>query len=89
MAYPLDIVALVDSGASYSFVASKLIQKHQVTVSLGTSMVVMLADGSQVEICKTCYVPIVTCSMIKKPVCCVVQCRILPTLSHDLVLGVD
>ena len=38
---------------------------------------------------KTCYVPIITCIMSKKPVYCVVQCRILPTLQHDFVLGVN
>ena len=31
-----------------------------------------LADGSQVEMCKTCYVTIVICTMSKKPVFCVV-----------------
>ena len=72
MVYPLDIVALVDSGASHSFVASKLVQKYYLTLSLDTSMVVTLADGSQVEMCKTCYVPIITCTMSNKPVFCVV-----------------
>ena len=41
-------------------------------VILDTSMVVTLADGSQVEACKTCYVPIIICTMSNKPVCYVV-----------------
>ena len=72
MVYPHNIVALVDSGASHSFVASKLVQKNNLNIVLDTSMVVTLADGSQVETCETCYVAIITCSMGKKPVCCVV-----------------
>ena len=55
----LDIVALVDSGSSHSFVAAKLVEKYQLTVILGTSMVVVLADGSQVTMCETCSVPII------------------------------
>ena len=64
------IVALVDIGASHSFVASKLVQKYNVIVILDTSMVVTLADDSQMETCKCCYMPIST--MSNKPVCCVV-----------------
>ena len=89
MNYLFDIVAFVDSGASHSFAASKLLQKYNLNIVLDTSMVVTLASGSQVEICKTCYVPIITCTMSNKPVCCMVLCRILPTLQQDLVLGVD
>ena len=68
----LNIIALVDSSASHSFVASKLVEKYYLIVNLDTSMVVTLADGSQVEMCETCSVPIVTCTMSNKPVCCVV-----------------
>ena len=71
MAYLIDIVALVDSGASHSFVASNLVQKFYLNIILDTSMVVTLADGSQVEMWKTCYVPIITCNMSNKPVFCV------------------
>ena len=72
MAYPIDIVALVDSGVSHSFVASKFVQKYHLIVNLDTSMVVTLADGSQVEMCESCYVPIITCTMSNKPMCCMV-----------------
>ena len=68
----LDIVALVDSGASHTFVASNLVEKYHLTVNLDTSIVVTLADGSQVETCKTCSVSIITCTMSNKPVICVV-----------------
>ena len=80
MAYPLDIVALVDSSASHSFIASNLVQKYNLTIFLDTSIVVMLANGSQVKKCKICYVLIITCTVSNKPVYCVVYCRILPTL---------
>ena len=36
----MDIIALVYSGASHSFVAAKLVEKYQLTIILGTSMVV-------------------------------------------------
>ena len=68
MAYPLDFVVLVDSGASHSYVALKLVQKYNLNAILDTSMVATLADGSQVEMCKTCYVPIITYTMSNKPV---------------------
>ena len=38
----------MDSGASHSFVAAKLVEKYQLTIILGTSVVVILADSSQV-----------------------------------------
>ena len=66
------IVDLVDSGASHSFVAAKLVEKYQLTIILGTSMVVKLADSSQVTISETCSVPIFTCTVSNKPVCCLV-----------------
>ena len=44
----MNVVALVDSGTSHNFVATKLVEKYQVTINLGTSMVVTLADSSQV-----------------------------------------
>ena len=47
MAYIFNILALVDSGASHSFSASKLVQEYNLTIILDTSMVVILADGSQ------------------------------------------
>ena len=72
MADSLGIVALVDSSASHSFVTSKLVQKYHLTIDLDTSMVVTLADGSQVETWETCYVPIIICTMSNKPVLCVV-----------------
>ena len=58
---------LVDSGASDSFFGAKLVEKYQLTVNLDTSMVVMLTDGTQVEICKTCSVSIFTYTMSNKP----------------------
>ena len=76
----MDIVASVNSGASHSFIAAKLVKMYQLTIILGTSMVVTLADGSQVTISETCSIPIIMCIMSKKPVCCMIQCRILPQL---------
>ena len=64
----MDIIALGDNSASHSFVAAKLVEKYQLTIILGTSMVVTLADGSQVKMSKTCSVLIITCIMSNKPV---------------------
>ena len=65
----MDIVALVYSGTNHSFYAANLVEKHQLTVNLDTSMVIMLADGSQVETCETCFMIIFTYSLSNKPVC--------------------
>ena len=66
----MDIEYLADIGASYSFVAAKLVEKHQLTIILGTSLVVTLANSSQVTISETCSLPIITCIMSNNPVCC-------------------
>ena len=42
------IVALVDSGATHSFVAQELVQKYQLPVTKDDGMKVTLADGSLV-----------------------------------------
>ena len=68
----MDIVALVDSGTIHSFVAAKLVKKYQLTIILGTSMVVTLADGSQVTTSETCSIPIITCTISNKPVSCLI-----------------
>ena len=68
----MHIVALIDSGASHSFVAAKLVKKYQLTIILGTSMVVTLADGSQVTTFKTSSIPIILYTMSNKPVSCLI-----------------
>ena len=68
----MDIVALVDIGACHSFVASKLVEKYHLTVNLDTSMVVTLADSSLVETCEYSSMPIITCTMSNKLVCCMI-----------------
>ena len=65
----MNIVALVDSCARHSFVAAKLVEKYQLTIILGTSMVVTLANGSHVTMSETFSIPTITCTMSKKPVC--------------------
>ena len=55
-------VALVDSGASHSFVSAELVSKLSLPVKPGGDMKVTLADGSQVLASMTCCVPLVVCS---------------------------
>ena len=43
-------VALVDSGATHSFVSAVLVSKFGLPVKPGDDMEVTLADGSQVEV---------------------------------------
>ena len=68
----MDFVALVDSGSSHSFVAVKLVEKCQLTIILGTSIVVTLADGSQATMSKFYSIPIIIFTMSNKPVCCLI-----------------
>ena len=53
------IVALVDSGATHSFVAQELVQKYQLPVTKDDGMKVTLADGSLVTSSTLCQVPLV------------------------------
>ena len=62
------IVVLVDSGATHSFVAQKLVQKYQLPVTLDDDMKVTLADGSLVTSSTLCQVPLVACSDTGKAV---------------------
>ena len=55
-------VALVDSGASHSFVSAELVSRFSLPVKPGGDMEVTLADGSQVEASLRCCVPLVVCS---------------------------
>ena len=55
-------VALVDSGASHSFVSAELVSRFSSLVNPGGDMEVTLADGSRVEASQTCCVPLVVCS---------------------------
>ena len=64
--------SLVDSRASHSFVAAKLVEKYQMTIILGTSMVLTLPDGSQVTMPETCSIPIIIYTIINKPVYCMI-----------------
>ena len=82
-------VALVDSGTTHCFMSEALMTKFGLPVKPGVGMDVTLADGSQVLVLKTCLVPLVVCSAHCQALHCVVECRVLPQLNHDIVLGVD
>ena len=83
------IVALADSGALHCFVSEALIANFGLPVLPGYGMKVNLADRSQLEASKTCLVPLVVCSARYQALHCVVKCRVLPRLNHDIVLGAD
>ena len=55
-------VALIDSGASHSFVSAEPVSRFSLLVKPGGDMEVTLADGSQVEVSLTCCVPLFVCS---------------------------
>ena len=55
-------VALVDSGATHSFVSAALVSKFSLPVKPGGDMEVTLADGSLVEVSQTFCVSLVVCS---------------------------
>ena len=55
----LGIVALMDSGATHSFVAQELVQKYQLPVTMDDGMKVTLADRSLVTSSTLCQVPLV------------------------------
>ena len=82
-------VALADSGATHCFVSEALVTKFGLLVKPGVGMDVTLSDGSQVLASQTCLVPLVVCSACCQALHCVVECRVLPQLNHDVVLGVD
>ena len=52
-------------------------------------MVVTLADGSTATATSTSIVPLVLCSISGQAMFVAVECRVLPKLNHDVVLGVD
>ena len=56
------VVALVDSGATHSFVEQELVQKYQLPLTVGDDMKVTLADGSLVISSTLCQVPLVACT---------------------------
>ena len=56
------VVALVDSGATHSFVAQELVQKYQLPVTMDGGMKVTLADGSLVTSSTLCQVLLVACT---------------------------
>ena len=82
------VVALVDRGTTHCFVFEALVTKFGLPVKPGVGMDVTLADGSQVLASQTCLVPLVVCSARCQALHCVVECRVLPQLNHDIVLGV-
>ena len=52
-------------------------------------MLVTLADGSNAEASETCVVSLVFYSDIGHAVSCMVECRVLSRLNHDVVLHHD
>ena len=70
------VVALVDSGATHSFVAQELVQKYQLPVTMDDGMKVTLADGSLVASSTLCQVPWLHALIRGKllPLVCSVMC---------------
>ena len=56
------VAALVDSGATNSFVGQKLVEEHHLHVTKDDGMEVTLADGSLVSSSTICQVPLVACT---------------------------
>ena len=52
-------------------------------------MDVMLADRSWVSALHMCLVPLVVCAERGRALHCVVECRVLSELNHDVVLGIN
>ena len=52
-------------------------------------MLVTLADGSNAEASETCVVSLVFYSDTGHAVSCMVECRVLSCLNHDVVLDHD
>ena len=55
-------VALVDSGATHSFVSMAMVSKFSLPVKPGGDMEVTFTDGSQVKVSQTCCVPLIVYS---------------------------
>ena len=53
--------ALVDNGATYTFVSSALLELHKLPVDQVVDMQVTLADGFTVSSGSSCVVPLVVC----------------------------
>ena len=69
--------------------AQELVKKYQLPVTKDDGMTVTLADGSLVTTSTLCQVPLVACANKGKAVAFGLECRVLPHLNHDVVLGVD
>ena len=55
-------VALVDRGATHSFVSTEMVSRFSLPVKPGGDMEVIFANGSRVEVSKTYCVPLIVCS---------------------------
>ena len=55
-------MALVDSSESHCFMSETLVTKFELLVLPRDGMEVTLADRSQMEVHRTCLVPLVVCS---------------------------
>ena len=82
-------MALVDSSDSHCFVLEQLVARFGLPVVSVEGMEVMLADGSYVSASHTCLVPLVVCAERGRALHCLVECRVLAELNHDVVLGID
>ena len=82
-------VALVDSGATHSFISQAIIDKHGLPVHQVDSMQVTLADGHVVHSKAACVVSLVVCVEQECALYSAVSCCVLDKLLLDVVLGID
>ena len=77
--------AMVDSGASHCFISSATVSRTGLTSSPAQAMTVTLADGTSI-VSSLSYS---FCMHVSDAVSLSVDARIVDSLSHDLVLGID
>ena len=76
---------MIDSGASHSFINSKLVEECKLKTDVKTPMVVTLANGLTVQSDLVVSVPVRFAPCFE----CIVECRVVDGLSHPLVFGMQ
>ena len=81
---------MVDSGATHSFVHSRVAATGGLKLEPASKLTVTLANGSLVSSVSQYFLCLeIPCEISKQPVAIEQHVRILPDLTSDVILGMD
>ena len=85
----MSVTALIDSNANQFFVPPEIVQQYGLLLETRDKMLIYLFDGLKIVSGSIFRVPLIVCDTGARALSAVIECHIVQSLYHDIVLIFD